>query len=249
MRFMSYNMQTAVSRANNPQGKPELYDLAGIAEIIAGQNPDVVALQEVDRLRSRSGNVDQAQWLGKRLGYHYMYSPALQLPQADGSIGEYGHAMLSRFPIIDYKVVHLWHREELLPGEKHWITEPRTALVARLQAETPICVIGLHLSTTADQQQRQFEQLADLAAEATLPTVMMGDFNAGFSQLQATRLTQILDNVMAPTPVFTFPNGLAARASIDHILISKHWQVNAAWVISERRGKSDHNPLVADLTL
>ncbi len=33
-------------------------------------DPDIIALQEVDRLMARTGRVDQVAWLGERLGYH-----------------------------------------------------------------------------------------------------------------------------------------------------------------------------------
>jgi endonuclease/exonuclease/phosphatase family metal-dependent hydrolase len=136
-----------------------------------------------------------------------------------------------------------------MPGEAHWVIEQRCALVAKIQAETPITVIGLHLSTTVDQRQRQLEQVSELVESVSTPIVLMGDFNSGFPELQATHLSGLLENVMAPTPVFTCPNGVAARKCIDHIWVSKDWRTKAAWVVSERQGKSDHNPIVADLSL
>lgn len=249
MRFMTYNIQIAVARAHNPKWNPKLFDLSGVAEVIASQSPDVVALQEVDRRRSRSAYVDQTRWLGERLGYHYAHAPAYGEIQENGSNGEYGNALLSRYPIADFKIINLDPgTTEPAPGHR-WI-EPRCIFIARLEAETPINVMGLHLSTVFEQRIKPLEQVADLVeAHADLPTVLMGDFNATHEELNGTRLPKLLDNLLASNPIPTFPNGEAARTCIDHIWVSRDWRVKAVWVVSERLGRSDHNPVVADLEL
>ncbi|HHV61070.1 MAG TPA: hypothetical protein GXX51_00265 [Firmicutes bacterium] len=237
--------------------------ITGIAEVIAAQSPDVVALQEVDRGRLRSGGIDQVRWLGDRLGYRYAYAPAFATSEDDGTKGEYGNALLSRFPLLSWEVIPLWHRNHLLPGEPGWVIEPRCCFVGRLLtprtnphsrirmgSSSSVTVVGLHLSTTVDQRARQLEQVADLVTECgDTPLVLMGDFNAGHEELRRSRLSGLLDNIFACNPVSTFPSGAAARAAIDHIYVSSHWLVKAVWVVSERLDRSDHNPVVADLEL
>lgn len=243
---MSYNIQIGVARAHNPKWNPELFSLAGVAEVIAGQSPDVVALQEVDRGRSRSAYVDQTRWLGEHLGYHYAFAPAYSRLEENGSTGEYGNALLSRYPIGDVQVINL---DPGVEKTERWI-EPRCCFIARIEAETPVQVMGLHLSTVFEQRVQPLKQVADLVeANAGLPTVLMGDFNATHEELNATRLPKLLDNLLEPNPVFTFPNGLAADRCIDHIWVSRDWRVGAVWVVSERLGRSDHNPMVVDLDL
>lgn len=249
MRFMSYNIQIAVARAHNPKWNPELFSLSGVAEVIASQSPDVVALQEVDRGRSRSAYADQTRWLGEHLGYYYAFAPAYSQLQENGSDGEYGNALLSRYPITDVQVINLDPGVKE-PAPRHRWIEPRCCFVARIEAETPVQVMGLHLSTVFEQRVQPLEQVADLVeANAGLPTVLMGDFNATHEELNATRLPKLLDNLLEPNPVVTFPNGLPADRCIDHIWVSRDWRVGAVWVVSERLGRSDHNPVVADLDL
>ncbi|NPV80782.1 MAG: hypothetical protein HPY52_10980 [Firmicutes bacterium] len=276
MRFMSYNIKACMRKSHNPKDQSEVPGIMGIAEVIAAQSPDVVALQEVDRWRLRSGRVDQVRQLGESLGYHYAYAPAFSSLEADGRKGEYGNALLSRLPILSWDVVRLWHRSIPFPGEPLWVIEPRCCFIAQLQlipsglpdlpvpsqADLPtqidsstqdipnITVMGLHLSTTEDQRARQLEHIADLVSErCDFPLVLMGDFNAGHEELNTSRLSGLLTNILAGNPIPTFPEGEAAQTAIDHIFVSRQWAINAVWVVSDRLGRSDHNPIVADLEL
>src|SRR4051812_48094511 len=60
LRFMTYNIKHG-----------ELSSLESIASVIKAQSPDLVALQEVDVLTTRSGKVDQAALLGALTGMYY----------------------------------------------------------------------------------------------------------------------------------------------------------------------------------
>lgn len=48
---MSYNIQIGVAAAHNPDRTAEGFDLDRIVEIIKDEDPDILALQEVDRFR------------------------------------------------------------------------------------------------------------------------------------------------------------------------------------------------------
>ena len=49
-------------------GTDRRLDVGRIAEVIAAEEPDIVALQEVDVGRARTGGVDQAHRIAERLG-------------------------------------------------------------------------------------------------------------------------------------------------------------------------------------
>ena len=74
-------------------------DLERIAHIIRTVTPDLVALQEVDKKTRRVDGVDQATVLGKLTGMNSVFGKAI-----DFSGGEYGNAVLSRFPLQNIKV-------------------------------------------------------------------------------------------------------------------------------------------------
>lgn len=93
------NYQTDLSRVRiatyNIHGGYSLYfdyDLAAIASTISASGAHVVLLQEVETGRLVSFGVDQALWLGRRLGMDVFYLPANESMQ--------GLAILSRVPVV-----------------------------------------------------------------------------------------------------------------------------------------------------
>lgn len=100
MRFVSYNIQYGL-------GKDGQTDLDRIAATVDGA--DVIALQEVERFARRSGFVDQAAELSRRLpAYHWVYGAGLDMDAgevaADGQTvhrrRQFGNMLLSRMPIL-----------------------------------------------------------------------------------------------------------------------------------------------------
>ncbi|MBN1965806.1 MAG: endonuclease/exonuclease/phosphatase family protein [Anaerolineae bacterium] len=84
MRVATYNLHGGYSLYFD-------YDLSGMAETIWASGADVVLLQEVDGGRLVSYGVDQALWLGRRLGMDVRFLPTNENLQ--------GLAVLSRMPI------------------------------------------------------------------------------------------------------------------------------------------------------
>src|SRR5436190_16620436 len=79
-----------------------------IAEVIASMSADIVGLQELDLGRPRSAHADQAALIAKQLGWKHYFHPAMR--HGDG---QYGNAILSRFPIE-------LQRAAELPGPAPW---------------------------------------------------------------------------------------------------------------------------------
>ena len=99
IRVLSYNIHHA-----NPPSKPGIIDIEAIAKVIAKESPDIAGLQEVDFKTNRSGrNSNQAAELARLSGMPYYYfAKAIDY---DG--GEYGLAILSKFPMEEMKSTHL----------------------------------------------------------------------------------------------------------------------------------------------
>lgn len=70
LRVLSYNI-------HHGEGVDGKFDLERIAKVIQSVNPDLVALQEVDRNTTRASDVDQAQELAELTGMHMAYGKAL----------------------------------------------------------------------------------------------------------------------------------------------------------------------------
>src|SRR3989454_8211768 len=88
VRVMTYNIHVGI-------GMDKKLDLARIAGVINAQHADLVGLQEVDRGVTRTQRVDEIAELAKltRMNYDFAFNLRYQG-------GQYGVAILSRFPIM-----------------------------------------------------------------------------------------------------------------------------------------------------
>jgi endonuclease/exonuclease/phosphatase family metal-dependent hydrolase len=87
LRVVSYSI-------GHGEGADRVINAARAGSLIARYNPDLVAIQEVDDNTLRSGRVNQAAELGRRLGMEYRFKASSLL-----SDGEAGVAILSAYPI------------------------------------------------------------------------------------------------------------------------------------------------------
>ena len=87
LRIMTYNVHRCV-------GADGRADPRRIAEVIAACQPDMVALQELDVGRLRTGGIDQAHAIAHLLGMSFHFHPALQVEEE-----LYGDAILSALPM------------------------------------------------------------------------------------------------------------------------------------------------------
>jgi len=147
-----------------------------VARELAALHPDVVGLQEASAGRGR-GNV--AERLAERLGFHWVHAPAtsrvFSVPLINRLIVwamnfSEGPAILSRFPIVAHEV------HDLPRCERRF--DPRVLLHAEL--DTPWGRIVAY-STHASRDDCQVRRIAELvgARRGALPSLVMGDFNAG----------------------------------------------------------------------
>ena len=71
-RIMAYNVHRCV-------GVDRRLDVGRVAAVIAQQKPDIVALQELDVCRPRTGAVDQAHAIAQRLGMQFHFNAAFEV--------------------------------------------------------------------------------------------------------------------------------------------------------------------------
>jgi endonuclease/exonuclease/phosphatase family metal-dependent hydrolase len=219
--------------------------------VIAATAATLVGLQEVDRtLARRSDWVDQAAWLGERLGMVVVHGATIdRLPSdpavPDGPRRRYGNALLSAHPVRSWQALPL-------PGTAQ--REARGLVDARVDADgTTVRVVVTHLQNRSGRERReQAAHIVDLLAgdsDRPAPTVLLGDMNAGPDTPEMRALTAVLADAWAAVgdgPGHTFPVR-RPFARIDHVLISSGVTPVAAEVVDTRA--SDHRPVVADLDL
>ncbi|MEX0428284.1 endonuclease/exonuclease/phosphatase family protein [Nocardioides sp. DS6] len=162
LSVMTFNIHGGVRVAS-----PRVLDLDRIVAEIKAARPDVVLLQEIDRHRRRSDDLDVPAVLGKRLGMASTFG----LNVRHGAVGEYGTAVLSRYPITAT-------RNTPLPRPAG--TQQRGLLLARISvAGQQVDIYDTHLENTSPAARRvQIARIRDLIADADHPVILGGDFNA-----------------------------------------------------------------------
>ncbi|HEY0839408.1 MAG TPA: endonuclease/exonuclease/phosphatase family protein [Vulgatibacter sp.] len=157
-----------------------LKGLDAIRDVLEAIDPDLVALQEVDRGVARSGRVDQAAWLAAHLGLDHAFACACPW---EG--GEYGLAILSRFPIAGTRLVRLPSRAILSLADG---AEPRIMLAATVEAPGGLLHFACtHLGLHPTERSLQAEAIA-AAVFGRERLLLCGDLNEGHTEPAFVRL-------------------------------------------------------------
>ena len=158
-----------VATYNICHGRYADLDWSRIASAIREADADIVGLQEIDMGTNRIGGLDTVAALTAATGLtHALFVPAMDF---DG--GQYGTAILSRYPIAAAE----YHP---LPSAHY---EPRAfgCVTLDLGEGRTVAFLNTHLSyESAEQQSIQMAYLADWMAghlPAYIPAVLTGDFN------------------------------------------------------------------------
>jgi endonuclease/exonuclease/phosphatase family metal-dependent hydrolase len=240
---MTYNVHGCV-------GVDRRLDVGRVSAMIAHCRPDVVALQELDVGRARSGHVDQAREIAGRLGMAAHFNCAFRVEEE-----QYGDAILTRLP-------HRLVRAGPLPTLPRSRLERRGALwvAVELAPGRELQVINTHLGLVPLEQRAQVSELLGpnwLGHPAFRPpAVLMGDFNATGRYPAYRRLADRLQDVQR-TPeggrrggrtVRTFPSRLP-MLRLDHVFATPELEVADVHtpLTASARVASDHLPLVVQL--
>ncbi len=216
-----------------------------IADVIAAYEPDVVALQELDVRRARTGGIDQAHAIAQALGMQMHFHASLRVVEE-----EYGNAILTHRPSRLVKAGPL-------PGRTgRSAPEPRGALWASVNlGGTDVQVITTHLGLRRSERLMQVDCLLGpqwLGHPACRePVILLGDFNASPRSRAFQRLASRLRDAQAAMPhqraKCTFPSRMPVLR-IDHAFVSR--SVHVVRVESVRspmaRAASDHLPLMIE---
>jgi endonuclease/exonuclease/phosphatase family metal-dependent hydrolase len=232
-------------------------DLTATAAAITALDADVVALQEVDRGLPRSEGTDQAAEIGRRLGLHATFAPALlgdpdtswtAMRGAGSSEPGYGVALLSRYALTGITRMALpgggdgRRRPRSAPsGNPGWDREPRIGLRATITVDgRALTIATTHLSYLPWRGLRQLRRLVG-ALDGAGPAVLLGDFN-----LPPGAVGFVAGGGWAGAGgEATYPAS-APRLQVDQILVRG---VQVTDVHVGAAATSDHRPVVADLLL
>lgn len=229
-RLMCYNI-------HHGEGMDKKLDLARIAELIKSQNPDAVALQEVDKNCTRSGNVDQPAEFARLTGMTAHFQKAM-----DYGGGEYGVCLLTRGKALESKGYALPNSEKPV--------EPRTAQAIRLEAlGGTLTVANTHLDVTkAETRQAQAEFLMKSLGVFPGIVILAGDFNSvrGDASLKAIESAGWSIPVKQGNPN-TIPTGTPKR-EIDFAVFHPAESLKVVkYVVLDEAVASDHRPILIEV--
>ncbi len=231
LRTVSYNIRHA-------QGNDNMVDLGRTAALLSNLRPDIVGLQEVDNRASRSGSVDQARLLGERLKMESAFGSFM-----DFQGGQYGLAILSRFPISQTEEIRL-------PDGN----EPRVALAATvtLPDGQSLVVVNVHFDWVEDDGFRfaQAQVVADYLAKLKTPYLLLGDFNDQPGSRTLELLSANVTLAKKPSDDRMTHSSIQPNIEIDFIMgYPKHRWQSAFCKVMNGRVTSDHRPVFSIMEL
>ncbi|HEY8569920.1 endonuclease/exonuclease/phosphatase family protein [Microbulbifer sp.] len=245
LRVMTYNVH--ICKGTDDKLSPER-----IARVIARYAPDIVALQEVDVRRQRTGGIDQAHQISRLLAMDCHFQPAMHLEDE-----KYGDAIMSRYPVrlIKKGILPGPPKISRLPG----FAEPRGALWIEVDFHgTKVQVFNTHLGLSKAERLRQVDALTGEewmgSAQCPRPRILVGDFNALPGSQEVKRLMEVLDDTQLKLPGHkpkgTFFSRLP-RVRIDYVFVDRELEVHDIHVPRSEltRQASDHLPLIVDLRI
>ena len=150
---------------NIANGRDVNWDFKQIADDIIENDLDIVGLQEVDQLCNRSKRSDTIKILSVSTGMKYY--AFFKCINYDG--GEYGTAILSKYPIIDTEEI------ELNNGAK---VERRLLTLAKIDVDgTVFNFFNTHLTVASDEIRADEFKLVAEAVKDKPNCILTGDFN------------------------------------------------------------------------
>lgn len=233
-------------------GSDGMYDLRRVVGQIWAADPDVLALQEVDRhFRDRSNYHDQVSRIAEALNMHQAYGANIDYgptEASDGNRRQYGTAVLTKrnYPIVEAT-------NHLLPQVDD--REQRGLLEVKTIADgTPTYVYSTHLGLDEDERQIQVEAILEHTGSRDGPQLLLGDFNFTPDSAPYETLTSEFTDVAHQVGAdgHTYPTPYESHTSTDRRRID---YVFSRGAVDNRSGRvvetivSDHLPLQTTHTL
>jgi endonuclease/exonuclease/phosphatase family metal-dependent hydrolase len=236
MRLLSYNIHKGVG------GADRRYRLDRVVDVIRGEQPDLVCLQEVDWNVKRSRYDDQPDILADKLRAHAsLYQ--LNHPRHQGG---YGNLILSRWPLLSRHQLSLRFRQCKNRGAQVVVVDT---------PEGHLRLVNWHLGLGERERHWQVNHLIehDLFEHARhLPTLIAGDFNDWRDTLGPRRLAPHgFEQVTAPTKHYRSFPAFFPLAALDKVYRQGPVRIETAGTVRHKQARqaSDHLPLVVDFRL
>jgi endonuclease/exonuclease/phosphatase family metal-dependent hydrolase len=235
IKIVSYNIRYRAGR-----------DLQRLIELFKSDEElgraTIIGLQEVDRNRKRTGNVNTARLLAEELGMYYAWAaPPPPKDKKEPQEEETGVMILSAYPLSDVKRFVLPNKG---PGGRRRAAIGATVKIGQMKVR--VYSIHAELRTTNERRLQQLEAVLDdlKAHHAEIErAVVLGDFNTVTGK-DVDGTTALFTNAKFSTP---FPNSTSTwKTFIIELKLDWLWLrglTPTTHGIDKKVGLSDHWPL------
>ena len=224
LKLMSYNIR-------NAKGMDNVRNIQRIANVINNEAPDVVAIQELDSMTTRSNQTYVLAEVAERTQMIANYAPAISFQG-----GKYGIGILSKEKPLDIRTFPLPGREE-----------KRMLMVAEFKDYFFACT---HLSLTEEDRLASLEIIKNSVRTNNKPFFLAGDLNDHPESAFIKALQQDFQ-ILTSIKKATFP-APEPTETIDYIAAWKQQTDDFATLstqVIEEPLASDHRPITVTLRM
>jgi len=236
--------------------------LAAVIEFLEVQNADLLILQEADLNARRTGCLNVAEEIARRLRMDYVFGREFQeLAEGSKSSPAYiGQATLSRWPLVNPRLIQFrtqsgfWHPRWYVPNAPIFQERlgGRVALMTEMRVSgRSLAVYNLHLESRGTDHLRMAqlgEVLADAAQVSPMAVLVAGDLNF-ITPAELVEQAGFSDAIGLPAVPTTPRRGLFNPGrSIDRALVRGTVRANSGRIHTGVQA-SDHYPLSFSLEL
>ncbi|WP_316819848.1 endonuclease/exonuclease/phosphatase family protein [Pedobacter gandavensis] len=227
---MTYNIHHG-----NPPKSPGTIDLPAIAKVINQHTPDLVALQEIDKLTKRTGQIDQLKQLAELTGMFYFFSKGI-----DFEGGEYGVGILSKYPIKNAT-------RYPLPSKEGLEAEARSLALIQVSMTNgkPLTFACTHLDLNNEHRMLQVQEINRILGKSKTDVILAGDLNLTSTTPAMKILEQHFTRSCTENCAPTIPQD-EPKEEIDFILLKRGSRMKVvSHQVFPNIEASDHLPVMA----
>jgi endonuclease/exonuclease/phosphatase family metal-dependent hydrolase len=216
-------------------------NLLGIADIIARENPDIIAFQEIDSNSVWNGRFNHGQFLADKAEYDHWFLGSHQLSESL----DYGTGLMSKYNLTNPRSISF--KKPFARPKKGFVLS--TVDWPELN-NVKVDLVSVHLDFLShDERRHEMNTLRETLESRKNLRIIMGDFNMEYKERHALlpNLATVLDlHVWNPDgdELVTFPK-LGKR--LDWVLVSREFSIIDHEVLEDP--VSDHRPVIVEVTL
>lgn len=247
LKIMTYNIASGNDFSNHAPENPKRDDIVlnplAAAGVMKKYGADIIGVNEVHGKSNPEYFPEEAEVLGKALGYNYYFGQAKMFAN-----GPYGNALLSRFPIVSAEVIPIPD-----PEVKDEDTYYETRAIIRAKIDVPVfgilTVMVSHFGLATSEKRNAAKTLVSLLEDTPDPLIFMGDLNMtpACPILQEYVFPRLNDTaaILPETPLTDV--WWAPKRKIDYIFTRGNVKTLSAQAPDEH--VSDHRPYLAEIEL